>query len=193
MLDKKKYKRAEVEELLSRQKTEYDETIGELKEKADKLSAENILLSAKVKEFENENEIISSSIKSAQKKATEIIESAENRYLLEVAELKSFVIRFREYFSYLTEKYPHYGKVKDAKTDFDRIADVLSGGATAKKKIAAVNKVVSGASAPFNPQQKIHDYIAGTGENGFNLDEVLNPGELHLEELCKELGLTEEG
>ena len=192
MLEKRKYKRAEVEEIIARVKTESDETVGDLKEKAEKLSAENRVLSLKIKEYESENELISSSIKSAQKKAAEIVESAENRYLLEIAELKTFVERFKAYFSYLIEKYPHYGKIKDAKTDFDKIADILKGGVAAKNKIAAANKVVVGAAAPFDPQSKINDYIAGTGENGFNLDEVLNPGELHLEELCKELGLTEE-
>lgn len=191
MLEKRKYKRAEVEEIIARIKTEYDEIIVELKEKANKLSAENRVLSVKVKEYERENELISSSIKSAQKKAAEIAESAEKRYLLEVAELKTFVERFKAYFSYLTEKYPHYEKVADAKTDFERIAKILKGGATAKSKISAANKVISGGKAPFNPQSKINDYIAATGENGFNLDEVLNPGELHLEDLCKELGLTE--
>ena len=40
-------------------------------------------------------------------------------------------------------------------------------------------------------KQKIKDYIAATGDNGFNLDDVLNPGELELEELCRELGLID--
>ena len=44
----------------------------------------------------------------------------------------------------------------------------------------------------FNPKQKINEYIAATADNGFNLEEVLNPGTLHLEDLCKELGLLEE-
>ena len=43
----------------------------------------------------------------------------------------------------------------------------------------------------FDPKSKIRDYIAATGDNGFNLDEVLNPGELQLEDLCKELGLID--
>ena len=44
----------------------------------------------------------------------------------------------------------------------------------------------------FAPKEKIQDYIASTSDSGFNLDEVLNPGELELEDLCKELGLMEE-
>ena len=44
----------------------------------------------------------------------------------------------------------------------------------------------------FNPKQKIKDYVVATSDSGFNLDEVLNPGKLELEDLCKELGLIEE-
>jgi hypothetical protein len=44
----------------------------------------------------------------------------------------------------------------------------------------------------FDPEKRIADYVSATSENGFNLEEVLNPGELHLEDLCKELGLIEE-
>ena len=43
----------------------------------------------------------------------------------------------------------------------------------------------------FNPKAVISDYIVATENNGFNMDEVLNPGELRLEDLCKELGLIE--
>ena len=193
MLSKNKYRREEVEELLARVKTEYDETIGALKEKTEILIKENRALSSRVEDFERQNAVIAASIKSAEKKAAEIVKAAESRYALELSELNAFCERFKSYFSYLIEKYPHYGKVKDAKADFDRISTILSGGSTEKAKIQAADKVVKKRNViPFDPQKKINEYIAGTGDSGFNLDEVLNPGELHLEELCKELGLTED-
>ena len=43
----------------------------------------------------------------------------------------------------------------------------------------------------FNPKAKIGEYIASTSD-GFNMEEVLNPGELALEDICKELGLIDE-
>ena len=60
-----------------------------------------------------------------------------------------------------------------------------------KEAVAEIDELMTGAKA-FNPKKKIVDYIAATGDNGFNLDEVLNPGELELEDLCKELGLMQE-
>ena len=47
------------------------------------------------------------------------------------------------------------------------------------------------AAAQFNPKEKIERYIEND-VNGFNLEEVLNPGELQLEDLCRELGLMED-
>ena len=41
----------------------------------------------------------------------------------------------------------------------------------------------------FNPKEKIDAFIKA--ENGFDINEVLNPGELDLEDLCKELGLMD--
>ena len=193
MLEKRKYKRAEVEELLTRQKTEYLETINALKEKTELLSSENITLAAKVSEFEKENAVISSAIKSAEQKAEEIENGAKMRYKLKVAELKAFCKRFDLYFSRIMKAYPDYHAVGDAKRVFDEINAIVNGEGSAEEKINAVSKALPKKGKKiFDPQSKIDEYIAATGENGFSLDEVLNPGELHLEDLCKELGLTEE-
>ncbi|MBR0190267.1 MAG: hypothetical protein IJQ23_07790, partial [Clostridia bacterium] len=68
----------------------------------------------------------------------------------------------------------------------------------AKTVIYTADKSLSGVknakNAAFNPKEKIADYIAATSDdnNGFNMDEVLNPGALRLEDLCKELGLLTE-
>ena len=55
----------------------------------------------------------------------------------------------------------------------------------------ALSEIIEEKNQPFNPKEIINDYVAATGDNGFDLDEVLNPGELQLEDLCKELGLLE--
>lgn len=193
MLEKRKYKRAEVEELLAQTKTEYTETISALKEKAELLSAENIALTAKVGEFEKENGVISAAIKSAEQKADEIESAAQTRYRLKVAELKAFCKRFDGYFKRITEIYPDYEAVGTAQKVFDAISAIVNGEGNAEDKITAAGKALPKKGKKiFDPQSKIDEYIAATGENGFSLEEVLNPGELHLEDLCKELGLTEE-
>ena len=65
----------------------------------------------------------------------------------------------------------------------------------AEKSVSVINdalsEIIEEKNQPFNPKEIINDYVAATGDNGFDLDEVLNPGELQLEDLCKELGLLE--
>jgi hypothetical protein len=55
-----------------------------------------------------------------------------------------------------------------------------------------LDKALSDCGAEkVSPKKMISDYISSNSENGFNMDEVLNPGDLELEELCKELGLLD--
>ncbi|MDY6367740.1 MAG: hypothetical protein SPL13_04425 [Clostridia bacterium] len=193
MLEKRKYKRAEVESMIESVKNEYGEKIADFKERVNSLSLENRALNEKLNRLAAEYSLIAESIKAAEEKAAEIEKKANEKYSLEVASIKSFSERFKSYFEYLSQKYPHYDAVKSAVVDFNEIAKIVNGGGTPKQKIKRADSVMSKKPvASFNPQEKINEYIANTGENGFNLDEVLNPGELHLGELCKELGLTED-
>lgn len=51
---------------------------------------------------------------------------------------------------------------------------------------------VSSAEEGKAAVKRINDVIGGnTGDSSFNLDEVLNPGKLDLESLCKELGVMD--
>ena len=80
MLDKKKYKRAEVESLLESVKTDYNEKLADYKEKINILSRENGVLNEKLARLDAEYSIISSSIKSAQEKADEIRRAINDEY-----------------------------------------------------------------------------------------------------------------
>ena len=84
--------------------------------------------------------------------------------------MKKLSTDWQDFFDSLKEKYPTYEVVKEIKDTLD-----------------SINK----PSKVFNPQSKINEYIAATSDSGFNLDEVMNPGDLKLEDLCKELGLIE--
>ena len=54
------------------------------------------------------------------------------------------------------------------------------------KKLSSVTENIK-----VMPKERVNDFIAVTSDSGFNIDEVLNPGKLELEDLCKELGLME--
>ncbi len=194
-LKKRKYKKSEVEDLINRETSDLRQQLNIERDKIAELNEENKRLSLSLQNYARQDAIINSAIKAAEEKAEEIKNSAKSLYDLEMQNLKAFSERFSGYFSYITEKYPHYTAVKEAKNVYDKIVEALKieDSKTAIKAVSCeLDKIKSVKEAVFNPKQKIDDYIAATGDGGFDLNEVLNPGELHLEDLCKELGLIEE-
>ena len=173
-LTKRKYKKGEVQYLISE---------------------ENKKLSAKVFEYEQKESLITLAIKDAEEKAREIENKSQMRYDLAVRTLKVFLERWSAYFVMLKEKYPMYPAVTKANELCDKLSCLLVNGNN--KQIIdqlsdVINKKDYDVKVPFNPKKKIEEYVTATSDSGFNLDEVLNPGELQLEDLCKELGLMDE-
>lgn len=191
---KKLYTKNEVDAILSETVSDYEEKIAELKSIVANLTEINSNLSARLDEYKDKEELIFDAIKNATESAENIKREAEKKYAAEAESLRSFSVRWREYFSYLYKKYPLYDKVKEAKEVFDKLSYLLVK-AKDRKVVEEFSTVLDGVSvpkSPFDPMKKINEYVAATSENGFNLDEVLNPGELQLEDLCKELGLIGE-
>jgi hypothetical protein len=196
-LNKRKYKKSQVEDLIIKAKEEFAEELSLSKEKVVELIKQNKKLSLELEEYKNKEALINSAIVRAEQTANEIEKIACEKYSLEVENLRTFHLCFKGYFDYLMEKYPYYPAVSDAKELYDKLIGIVSSDGDAKNKIDQADQSISlliekSDSKVFNPKEKINEYIAATGDNGFDLDQVLNPGELHLEDLCKELGLIEE-
>ncbi len=194
-LKKRKYKRVQVEEIINEVCNEHQEKENEFQFIINELKEENKKLSSLLFDLQKKEEGISRALIDAEQKANEIVSNAEEKYKLEIEKLKDFSEKFKSYFDYLFEKYPYYEEIKNANKITDTI-DVEINNKDSKKAIENIEKVLIKAESKygkkFNPKEKIKDYIVATESNGFNMDEVLNPGELHLEEICKELGLTED-
>lgn len=195
-LEKRKYKREEVEELLSSCKIRYESELNEYRSRQTELIEDNKKLSAELCVYKEKDKLISETMISAERKAQDLSAVAERKYELEVEKLKDFSRRWKEYFEYVSEKYPYYEAIKDAERVYEKLNALLSvrkSGAVIKGLEKSIgDKADRLPKKAFDPKSKIDDYIAATGDNGFNLDEVLNPGELKLEDLCKELGLIDE-
>ena len=195
-LNKKKYKKAEVEAIITgytntfqQQKNEYEQRILELE--LDLKNTNQELLVYKEKE-----ESISNALISAEKNVKESQDKLRIQYSLEVEKLKSFSKAIKGYFDYVLNKYPHYNAVKQANETYKKINELLAN----DDPVEAVNNVktyfekngLSAKNQTFNPKSKIEEYVLATSDSGFDMNEVLNPGKLELEELCKELGLIDE-
>ena len=107
--------------------------------------------------------------------------------------MKKLSTDWQDFFDSLKEKYPTYevvNEIIETKNKIDRIISSDKG----IKRVKEIKETLDSTNKPskvFNPQSKINEYIAATSDSGFNLDEVMNPGDLKLEDLCKELGLIE--
>lgn len=193
-LNKKNYNAKEVSKYLNEVEAEYREKLLLQKNKIDDLVAENNRLKSQVAEYNEKLNYIDNAVIKTQKDSLVFQEKSLNQYKLTVEKLKSFYLKWNLYFKSLSEKYPNYEEVKKAnglmqkiktlftKTDCVKVVDEI---------IETMNKTKVDVKG-FNPKQKINDYVVATSESGFNLDEVLNPGEIKLEDICKELGLIED-
>ena len=188
-LKKRKYKKKAVSAMLEAYKGQYEKLITEYRERITELIKENSALNKKIEELSKKEPLILSILERAEKTSQEIVERAELEYSLEMQRLKAFVEKWDDYFNRLQEKYPLYPTTKKALEIKDKVKD-FSNKSNAKKTIEKLDGMIS--EKKFNPKQKIKDYVVATSDSGFNLDEVLNPGKLELEDLCKELGLIEE-
>ncbi len=193
-LNKKKYKKEEVREILVANNASYEEKLAEQKTRIYELLEENQKLLIENKKLKSRQSLVDSAILTAEKTAQEKNEQTQLEYKLNRERLINFSERWTAYFDYLRETYPLYSATKEATEIFDSLCHLL--------KINNDRQIVDDLNAQlegkltenmvFEPQKKIAEYVSATSENGFNIEEVLNPGELHLEELCRELGLIDE-
>ncbi len=195
-LTKRKYKRAQVKEMLETCSSERDAVLTQQKARISELVEENKRLREELQKYQESELKTLSVLHSAEEKASEIEKSALKAYDAEVLTLKQFSKQWQAYFEYLQKTYPYYPAITDA-IEIKRTIDGIFDGKKLKSKIKDLGKKISSAHGKtadktFDPKSKIEDYVSATSDTGFNLDEVLNPGELELEDLCKELGLIEE-
>ncbi len=195
-INKRKYKKSEVQAILDCCISEYDAKLNEQKARIVELIEQNTVLIDQLSRYKETEQKTLGVLNAAAEKADELNKQSDDAFNAEVLALKKFSVEWRTYFEYLKKTYPLYPAVQEAfeiKRDLENIFDAKGLKTSVEgltKKLADINDGVK--TAGFNPKSKIEDYISATSDNGFNLDEVLNPGKLELEDLCKELGLIDE-
>ena len=124
-----------------------------------------------------------------QSRANNLVE--KEKYQTEIKNLRLFVSSFNEYVSEIVKAYPS-DRTRKAVAVSDALKDILSreetATYTAKEQVLEAFKIIESVVPKKDSKQTLY----GEGENGFSMDEVLNPkGELDLMSLCKELGVTD--
>ena len=194
-LSKRKYKKIEVETLLDNLSSDFNLIINKQKLEIKNLTDEKTKLTAEIELYKEKEDAINGAMLNAEQNLIDKQKDADRYYSLTVQSLKSFLTRWNSYFNALAEKYPLYSAVNSAievKKQLEKILLTETNDKDIVSKVETLLPKETKTTKKFNPQQKINDYIVATSDTEFNLDEVLNPGELVLEDLCKELGLIEE-
>jgi len=206
-LDKKKYTKQEVSLLVDKLEKEFENKFFDYRNRIKELVKENNDLKTQLESYIEKEQLILSTLYSAEKNLAETEKKTDALYDLEVERLKRFSESWDAYFKDLKEKYPLYPTTKRAISINDQVVDQTKKRVKSKDIINEVEKMIiddtqnvrlseksnkKAKETKFDPKSKIKDYIAATGDNGFNMDDVLHPGALKLEDICKELGLIEE-
>lgn len=191
-LNKRKFKKDEVELIINKINSAYNERLAESFATINELKAENKKLSYELKTYQDQEDSIGISVKESVERAKEKDLLIEKKYNAEIVALKEFHENWSEYFEYIFEKYPLYPEIEKLKEITKNISKILLSEDNAHNKVNKISgSLEKNNSKVFDPKKKIQDYVVATSDNGFNLDDVLNPGELKLEDICKELGLIE--
>lgn len=192
-LDKKKYTKKEVLAIIDAYKTQYENKISELNLSLGELRNENAELKVQVEKNREKEMLILSVLKRAEQTAIDLETQSKLEYELEFERLKKFSSAWDDYFKKIKEKYPASKTIKKAVKVKEHVnqpgKDYMP-----KQTIKELEKMIDEdkkVHPVFDPKKKLGDYIAATSDNGFNMEEVLNPGELELEDICKELGLID--
>lgn len=189
---KRKYKRDEVLELINDCNNNYEKQLSLEKEENAALKEQIKRLSSELETYKNRDNLADLTLKNAELKAEEIKNTAELKYKVECERLKSFKERWSKYFGYLAETYPYYKAVSESRELLSALEEVLGKSQESVDVIGELDLVLDRLHIGKNDDIKKHIALTTPSDSGFDMDAVLNPGELDLEDLCKELGLMDD-
>ena len=103
-LNKRKYKRSQVETMLKDNQTLYENQIFEQKIKISELETENDSLKLELESLKSKQTLIDNAMINAEKHSKEVQEKIDLQYKLTSEKLKNFYHNWSEYFNNLKEK-----------------------------------------------------------------------------------------
>ena len=202
-IEKKGYKKSEVDEYVFALKNEYESKLAEQKNRIFQLRNELTEREKQIAAFKSKTDLISTAILNAVQKADEIEKLAAARYRDEMQQLRAFHDKWQAHYNKMLEKYPDDEGLKAIEKFNSAMYDILSGGSAAMKEIekqfdSEKNRVenVAAAPAPAQEQPKPADKPAvnktlaedAVSKSGFSFEEAWNPKD-DLSEIMKDLGL----
>ncbi|PWM74227.1 MAG: hypothetical protein DBX59_04050 [Bacillota bacterium] len=169
---------------LKAQSEEYEIILAEQKNVILELKEEIKQLSAELDAYKNRENLIGITLKATENQALEMKKLSEQEYAAELRRLAEFKKRWNAYFAAL--RAGDFADIQNGERLTERLNAVLLKNANDKEKVLAM----MAETADLKPAAA--EQVAAAQTFALDMSQVLNPGELDLEELCKEMGLMEE-
>lgn len=196
-IEKKGYKKSEVDEYVFALKNEYESKLAEQKNRIFQLKNELTEREKQLAAFKSKTDLISAAILNAVQKADEIEKLSQARYREEMKQLRAFHEKWQAHYNKMLEKYPDDEGLKAIEKFNAAMDDIFSGGSAAMKEIekqfdAERDRVESAKAEPETAAVKsapkktlAEDAVSASG---FSFEEAWNPKD-DLGQIMKDLGL----
>ena len=122
---RKGYDTKETDDYILKLTKEYEDELAKQKALILALKDKLISLSDKVKDMESKKQMVSSALMKAVEKAEETERIAKQKFDSEIAQLKSFHIRWTSYYKKLLEKYPLDDELKNAEEFTRKVNEIF--------------------------------------------------------------------
>lgn len=152
-IERKGYKRTEVDEYVYALKNEYEQKLGEQKNRIFELKNELSEKDKEISSLKERSDLISAAIVKAVEKADEIEQLAAARYREEMDRLRAFHEKWQAHYNKLLSRYPDDDGLRAEEQFNAAMDDILSGGSAAVQEIEQVfeaekNRVSAAKTAP---------------------------------------------
>lgn len=198
-IEKKGYKKSEVDEYIFALKNEYESKLSDQKNRIFQLKSELVDKEKQLSSFKEKTDLIATAILNAVAKADEIEKLSAARYREEMNSLRVFHDKWQAHYNKLLDKYPDDEGLRAVEKFNTAMNDIFAGGTSAIKEIekqfeSEKNRLE--AAAPLKEAEKPKKATKTLAEDavsssGFSFEEAWNPTD-DLGQIMKDLGLISE-
>ncbi len=198
-IEKKGYKKSEVDEYIFALKNEYESRLSDQKNRIFQLKSELVDKEKQLSSYKEKTDLIATAILNAVAKADEIEKLSAARYREEMNSLRVFHDKWQAHYNKLLDKYPDDEGLRAVEKFNSDMNDIFSGGTSAIKEIEkqfesekARLESVSASGAEEKPKKAAKTLAEdAVSKSGFSFEEAWNPTD-DRGPIMKEVGLVSE-
>ena len=191
-IEKKGYKRVQVDEYIFSLRAEYESKLTEQKERIFQIKSELAEKEKQLADYASKRDLVATALINAVAKADEIEKLAATRYREEIVSLKNFHDKWQAHYNKLLEKYPNDQGLKAVEKFNDAVNEVLAGGTDTLRELESqFNSESNRVNETTSSTKKQTLAENTTSKSGFSFADAWNPTD-DLNTIMKDLGLLKD-